>query len=200
MTAGLSREKRLPAGAYEAIFAEHERDHQEAGASRDGCNGCAMLAHASALERELAEAKQDIETQGKFHRREVMAERNKHLFQFRAGRIADAAKAEAAYHQDRLNYWTAELNKAVIRVQETASVKVVMQEVTGGAQPTVVVDYGDPAAYSRMLQAGGKIRDHDTAMKRYTSDADLYSTQDRIYELDGDDVAHFRLNGRERHD
>jgi len=36
-------------------------------------------------------------------------------------------------------------------------------------------------------------------MERFVSDAALYGTQgDRIYDLDAEDVAHFRLNGRER--
>ena len=62
-----------------------------------------------------------------------------------------------------------------------------------------MVDYGDPAAYSRMGEAGRKIQEHRAAMERFVSDAALYGTQgDRIYDLDAEDVAHFRLNGRER--
>lgn len=127
-----------------------------------------------------------------------MAERAKHLFQFHASKIAKAAKDEAGYHQDRLNFWTLELNKATERVKATAGVKVELQQITGGWRPDVVVDYGDPSAYQRMQEAARKIQEHDQAMKRFMSDASLYGTQDRVYELDADDVAHFRLNGRAR--
>ncbi len=128
-----------------------------------------------------------------------MSERTKHLFQFRASIIANAAKAEAEYHQTRLVYWRTELEKATAAVEATACVKVSRLPITGGWRPEVVVNYGDPSAYTRMQEAAAKINIHEKAAERYTSDASLYATQDgRNYELDADDVAHFRLNGRPR--
>lgn len=128
-----------------------------------------------------------------------MSERNKHLFQFPAAKIADAAALEAAYHAGRLLYWQKELEDATATVEKTASVTVKRVPHTGGWSPQVVVDYGDLAAYQRMGQAGQKINTHTTARDRFKSDADLYDTQGaRVYDLDGEDVAHFRFNGRQR--
>ena len=128
-----------------------------------------------------------------------MAERTKHLFQFRAGEIAEAAETEAEYHNERRAFWTHELETSTARVQETAGVKVTMVEQTGGPRADVVIDYGDPAAYKRMQEAATKIREHQIALERFLSDAKLYVTQgDRTYELDAEDVAHFRLNGSRR--
>lgn len=48
-----NRPARLPAGAYEAIYAEHERDHDDGpGEPRKGCPGCALLAEVAALRAE----------------------------------------------------------------------------------------------------------------------------------------------------
>ena len=128
-----------------------------------------------------------------------MGERNKHLFEFRASDIAAAAKSEAKYHGGRLDFWRSELETATAKVTETAKVKVDRMQVTGGWRPQVTVDYGDPAAYARMGEAAAKLQSHLSSYDRFTSDAELYGTQgDRAYQLDGDDVAHFRLNGRQR--
>jgi hypothetical protein len=128
-----------------------------------------------------------------------MSERNKHLFQFAAKQIAEAAGLEAAYHAGRALYWQRQLEDATATVEKTASVSVKRVPHTGGWSPQVVVDYGDVAAYQRMGQAGQKINTHTTARDRFKSDEDLYTTQgDRVYDLDAEDVAHFRFNGRIR--
>jgi hypothetical protein len=134
-----------------------------------------------------------------------VAERAKHLFQFRASQIAAAAHEEAVYHHEREVFWSRELERATELVQKTASVKVTRQEHTGGWAPVVTVDYGDPAAYKRMQESAQKIQSHRSAFERFESDERLYSTQfdanvghDRTYELDADDVAHFRLMGQAR--
>lgn len=127
-----------------------------------------------------------------------MSERAKHLFLFKASQVAKAAKSEAEYHAVRAAYWRGELENATAVVERTASLKVVRQAITGGWTSAVVVDYGDTVAYQRMGEAAHKIQTHEHARERYDSDAALYETQDRDYELDADDVAHFRLNGRAR--
>lgn len=128
-----------------------------------------------------------------------MAERAKHLFEFKATDIAKAAREESRYHTERLLFWQKELAEATEIVEKTAKVTVKRQEHTGGWSPVVAVDYGDPAAYQRMQQAAQKIQSHRAAADRFESDGTLYGTQgDRYYELDAEDVAHFRLNGRER--
>jgi hypothetical protein len=128
-----------------------------------------------------------------------VAERAKHIFEFQANVIGAAAEGEALYHRARARYWREELEKATFRVSETAGVRVERVEHTGGWSPQVVVNYGDPAAYARMTESARKIQEHDKAAERFESDRVLYNTQaQRIYPLDGEDVAHFRLNGRAR--
>jgi hypothetical protein len=134
-----------------------------------------------------------------------VAERAKHLFRFRASQIAAAAHEEAVYHTHRERFWNDQLLRSTELVEKTASVKVTRQEHTGGWSPVVTVDYGDPAAYKRMIEAGQKVQSHRAAAERFESDERLYSTQfdanekrDRDYELDADDVAHFRLMGQAR--
>jgi hypothetical protein len=128
-----------------------------------------------------------------------MAERTKHLFRFPAAKIAAAAAGEANYHDERLSYWQEELEKATVTVERTASVSVKRLDHSNGWSPQVIVDYGDQTAYRRMQEAGSKIQTHIVARDRFKSDAQLYSTQgDRAYDLDAEDVSHFRFNGRIR--
>jgi hypothetical protein len=63
----------------------------------------------------------------------------------------------------------------------------------------VYADTGDGVAFRQASEAYMKIVAHREAYQRYRSDAELYATQgERVYDLDADDVFHFRLNGRER--
>lgn len=132
-----------------------------------------------------------------------MSERGKHLFSFRASEIARAAREAADYHRERAEHWERVLDEATATVERTARIKVTRQEQTGGWLPIVGVEYGDPTAYAQMTLAARKIQTHRAAHERFASDATLYGTQtengrDRDYELDADDVAHFRLAGQER--
>jgi len=124
-----------------------------------------------------------------------MTERSKHLFRFKASEIAAAATREAEYHEERAEYWRSELDDATDRVMETASIKLEKQAITGGYHPTVVVDYGDPAAYQRMQEAFRKEHSHKEEAEEFRSDSIVYGTQgDREYELDIDDVHYYRLS------
>ena len=125
--------------------------------------------------------------------------REKHLFHFTAGKIAVAAHQEAEYHEGRLTYWQGEYDKAVVVVERTIGAKVEKQPITGGYTVAVVVNYGDPAAFRRMQDAFAKIASHRAAAERFRSDYALYGSQDnRSYELDAEDVHHFRLGGEPR--
>lgn len=123
-----------------------------------------------------------------------------HTFTFNALEIADAARTESAYHGVRAGYWEGQLESAIATVKATASVNVREFEVTGGKRVDVVVDYGDPGAYQRMQEAQQKIKAHQEQRDRFEVDAELYGSQadDRIYELDSDDVFALRLTGRGR--
>jgi hypothetical protein len=130
-----------------------------------------------------------------------MSERASHKFQFNANIIAEAAEAEAAYHDERVVYWEDRLRVALATVKATIGAKVVESEVTGGKRADVIVDYGDPEAWREYQLAYGKVRTHKEAADRYLTDARLYGTQSvQTYELDSDDVHHFRLGGQERED
>lgn len=125
--------------------------------------------------------------------------RQEHRFEFPAAAIAQAAEAEASYHEIRASWWTAEYGMAVEKVRATAFVEIREYEVTGGKRADVVVNYGDPAAYKRMGEAFQKWEEHRLAAERYRTDARLYRTQaGRVYELDTDDVHYFRLGGEAR--
>jgi hypothetical protein len=127
--------------------------------------------------------------------------RDDHTFQFSAAVIAGAAQAEAKYHEERLAYWEAEYEASIQTVEATIGAKVVRRDVTGGQQVDVVVDYGDAEAWAQTQRAFGKIRAHRDAAERFRTDERVYRTQgDRTYELDTDDVHHFRLGGQPRED
>ncbi len=124
-----------------------------------------------------------------------------HLFTFHADEIADAARGEAKYHEDRLAYWKGEYEVAATRVEETIGAKIDRQQVTGGERVVVVVDYGDPAAYKRLQEAWEKSADHREAAERFRTDERLYGTQsNRVYELTTEDVHYYRLGGGPRED
>lgn len=130
-----------------------------------------------------------------------MTERAKHTFQFSAGLIAAAAGAEADYHESRLDHWKARADAALVIVKATAKVKIVDVPVTDGTEVDVVVDYGDQEAWREYQRARAKMATHLEAAERFRSDERLYATQGgRIYDLDGQDVHHYRLNDRERED
>lgn len=130
-----------------------------------------------------------------------MAARTEHKFQFKASEIAAAARAEAEYHEGRVSHWAARRDAALARVTETARVKVTEMQVTGGTQANLVIDYGDPEAWHEYQVAYQKVQSHTAAAERYRTDQRVYATQaDRAYELDTDDVHHFRLGGQPRED
>lgn len=125
--------------------------------------------------------------------------REKHLFEFPAGDIAEAAKLEAVYHEEREQYWRSEYARSVDVVRGTARVKITEYPVTGGMRADVTVDYGDLSAYNRMTESFSKADNHRLAAERFRIEERLYSTQSgRVYELDSDDVAHYRLGGEPR--
>lgn len=125
--------------------------------------------------------------------------RKEHTFLFSATDIKKAAMDEANYHEERVAYWEDEYDKAVAIVEATAKARVEKLAVTGGYTATVVIDYGDPAAYERMRQSFSKINSHREAAEQFRTDERVYGSQDgRQYELDTEDVHHFRLGGEPR--
>ena len=131
-----------------------------------------------------------------------LSERSKHTFQFTAKQISDSAAAEEEYHDRRVSHWAEREQAAYAKVKETASVEITQHEVTGGQQYHAAVRYGDPEAWAELQLASGKVQSHRRAAERFHSDAALYGSQTDgyIYQLDADDVAHFRLAGQTRED
>jgi hypothetical protein len=126
-----------------------------------------------------------------------MSKRNEHTFQFNAIEIAEAAKKQAVYHEERLVFWEKEYDDAVVIVENTIGAKLVKRQLTRGYRIDVVVNYGDPSAYSRLQEAFEKIETHRQSAEQFRSDQQVYSTQgDRIYEIDLDDVQYYHLDGR----
>jgi len=127
--------------------------------------------------------------------------RERHLFQFHAVQIASAARAEAAYHDERRKWWETEQELAIAEVKATTSLEVKEFEITGGKRIDLSINYGDGAAYRRMKESGEKIATHREAAERFETDARVYGTQgDRIYELETADVHYYRLGGGPRVD
>lgn len=128
-----------------------------------------------------------------------MSNRDKHLFQFTAQQIAEAAKCEQEYHAGRMNYWKNEYDTSVKDVESTIGAKLVRKPVTGGYRVDVEVNYGDPLAYARMQESFQKISFHRDFAERFATDAKVYGTQhDRSYELSTEDVHYYRLGGGQR--
>jgi hypothetical protein len=126
----------------------------------------------------------------------VLMERNEHKFDFSGSKIARAASMEAEYHRERLAHWHERHEVAKEKVEGTIGAKLAEHEVTGGTQLNVVVDYGDKEAWEELQLAHQKIKVRREAAERYDSDATVYGTQaGRNYQLDADDVQHFRLGG-----
>lgn len=133
-----------------------------------------------------------------------MSKRSEHLFQFTASQIRDAARAEAEYHEEREEFWGDVHERAAATVLETSSVELRRSPQTGGDRIDVVVDYGDPAAYKALQESFAKRERHREAADRFRTDAKIYGSQtglvSRFFELDADDVHHFRLGGEPRED
>ena len=123
-------------------------------------------------------------------------QRNSHLFQFSASRIHDAARAEAEYHAGRITFWKDEQEKAIAKAKE-AGVEIREYDVTGGKNVEVVLD---PSVSNRLQQCSNKIRSHQEDADRFQIEADAYGSQQegKFYEMDPDDVVHFRLAGGPR--
>lgn len=128
-----------------------------------------------------------------------MSKRDEHTFEFQASEIAQAAKAEADYHESRVDHWEERAATALVTVKSTIGAKVEEHPVTSGPpQVQIVVDYGDSAAWREYTLAHQKANQHREAADRYRTDERVYGTQQRPYELDTNDVHHFRLGGQAR--
>lgn len=124
-----------------------------------------------------------------------MSNRSKHLFQFTANVIATAAIGEAEYHEGRWAWWNAEYERAV-EGAKTASVTVREYDVTGGKRADVQVDFAEA---KRLNEAAEKREEHRKLGEAFRIEAATYETQGtRVYELDVEDVLHFRLGGGKR--
>lgn len=128
-----------------------------------------------------------------------MSKRSERSFQFAAQAIEEAASQEAAYHEARETFWREAQEEAATLVLESARVELTRHTVTGGERLGVTIKYGEPFAEMRMSEAFEKAERHRLAAERYRTDQRVYGSQgDRTYELDSDDVHHFRLGGQER--
>lgn len=121
--------------------------------------------------------------------------RNEHLFQFTGKQISEAASREAAYHAERLLFWTKEQREAIEKAK-AAGLEVSEYPVTGGVHAQMVIN---PTLQERITQCANKIHRHRQAPDHLQIEADCYGTQgDRSYELHPDDVLYFRLAGGPR--
>lgn len=121
--------------------------------------------------------------------------RQEHVFQFLGREISYAARKEHDYHQQRLEYWRAEREKAVATAK-TAGFEVREYEVTGGKNANIVID---PEVTARLNVCLAKISSHHKAADVFQIEAAIYGEQaGRTYELHIDDVVYFRLASEPR--
>jgi len=82
-----------------------------------------------------------------------------------------------------------------------ARIELTKFPVTGGDRIDLDIKYGDASEYRRMQEAFNKAEAHRKAAERYRTDQRIYGSQNgRTYELDAEDVHHFRLGGERRED
>ena len=130
-----------------------------------------------------------------------MSKRDEHTFRFSAAQISEATRAEAEYHEARLEHWKERRDASLERVEATIGAKVVRHLQSGGEVVDVVVDYGDPEAWREFQLAERKISTHGRAAEEFRVDERVCGSQgDRTYKLDVGDVQHFRLGGEPRED
>jgi len=123
--------------------------------------------------------------------------RTTHRFQFSGRQISDAATREAEQREERVAWWTTEYERAVVEAKE-AGVTVREYDVTGGKRAAIGID---TRLTARVDEAYAKRRAHQEKADQYRIEAASYGTQpDRTYELDSDDVMHWRLAGGARDD
>lgn len=129
---------------------------------------------------------------------------DKHLFQFSGNAIAEACKAEEAYHLERIAYWKSQQTDLIAKAKDLKSVvKVTEQTLSGGGKyVTVSADVlGIGDLNSHLLLAAQKIQSHYASADTFKLKGAAYqSNAARVYELDPQDVAYFRLNGGSRED
>jgi hypothetical protein len=128
--------------------------------------------------------------------RHAMSKRSEHTFQFTAGEIAAAAMREAEFHAKRQAWWNAEYQKAATEAKEKG-VEVRAYAVSGGERAEMVID---PALQTRINECYGKRLQHQTAADQFRMEAAAYGSQltTKVYDVDTDDVQHWRLAGGER--
>lgn len=121
--------------------------------------------------------------------------REKHLFQFTAKQISEAAGTEAKYHEDRASHWNTRYEAAVTKAK-SSTVRIQEYDVTGGKQARIMFD--DEAALEIDLACRKRDQHNRDAMAFRVEEACYGSQGDHVYELSGDDVMHFRLAGGTR--
>lgn len=91
-----------------------------------------------------------------------MSKREEWTFLYTRQQVCDAAKAQEAYHQQRLDYWRAEEERADAELR--SSVEFREHQVTGGEQIRVVLD---PEKQEYLNTAKHKAAGHRTKWEDY---------------------------------
>ena len=124
-----------------------------------------------------------------------MSLRDKHSFQFLGKVIADAANEEFKYHTERAAFWNEEYVKAIAEAK-SAGITINEYAVTGGMRADIIID---PSVGGRVNESMGKRQTHQDKADKFRIEAASYGTQpERMYEIDGADVVHWRLAGGAR--
>jgi hypothetical protein len=124
-----------------------------------------------------------------------MSNRSSHTFQFSGRAISEAARVESDYRLSRAKWWAGEYEAAVGKAQQ-AGLRVEKYQITGGTRAQMVID---PTLQARISECESKRSEHQRMGDQLAIEAATYATQpDRMYELNSEDVMHWRLAGGER--
>jgi uncharacterized membrane-anchored protein YjiN (DUF445 family) len=121
--------------------------------------------------------------------------RNEWTFELKTEALAEAAKAKAAFHAGRLEFWKSaeegvmkDVREKGISVEQSLAGNA-YSNVSRGASPQIVID----DTYQRKLnEASEKIREHLGKVREYDGWVQVLSANGgRTYQLNADDYLYF---------
>lgn len=116
--------------------------------------------------------------------------RNEWKFKYNTTVLLNAASDKIDYYEDRVSFWTEELEKAEKAVKES-QVEIKQYPVTGGKRMEVKID---PTLSRRYDECSDKLEQHKKNLKKFeTYWRAFHTSKDKEFELDLDDIEYFDL-------
>lgn len=119
---------------------------------------------------------------------EEMMNRDKWLFEYRAGQVLAQAKKMLAWHEHRHAWWAGE-NETAVKTAKDRGMSVKEFQVSGGVQAQMQVD---PLIQQRLNQTFSKMREHEARVGLYKMWCSaLAENEDSKLRLDAQDLEFF---------